>query len=133
MKRPTKLDWLVYRLFRWWWNPVLRKNPLLTAWLGSALDDWLLNIGKTLLREVRQEDVDWATKELQKRLSEGRIEIRHRDDEIDEVAARGHVHLERLDHGCWTLIIDDGEQSTHLHLLGLCEVDCRVFCQEPSE
>ena len=27
MRRPSKLDWLVYRLFRWWWNPILRRNP----------------------------------------------------------------------------------------------------------
>lgn len=29
--RPTKLDWLIYRLFRWWWRRWLHQHPQLTA------------------------------------------------------------------------------------------------------
>ena len=30
MRRPNKLDWIVYSIFRWWWNPIFRKDPTLT-------------------------------------------------------------------------------------------------------
>lgn len=26
MKRPNKLDWLIYRIFKWWWNDILLNN-----------------------------------------------------------------------------------------------------------
>lgn len=26
MNRPNWIDWLVYRFFRWWWNPIFEKN-----------------------------------------------------------------------------------------------------------
>ena len=36
MKHPNKLDWLIYRIFRWWWNPIFRENHNLTT--GLILD-----------------------------------------------------------------------------------------------
>lgn len=24
--RPNELDWLIYRIFCWWWNPILTEN-----------------------------------------------------------------------------------------------------------
>ena len=29
MKRPNKLDWFVYHLFYWFWNPIFRDNEVL--------------------------------------------------------------------------------------------------------
>lgn len=40
MAHPTRLDWLVYRLFRWWWNPILRQNPRLLRALVASLQWW---------------------------------------------------------------------------------------------
>lgn len=39
MTRPNKLDWLIYRFFRFWWNPILENNPAILL----ALADWLFN------------------------------------------------------------------------------------------
>lgn len=39
--RPSKLDWLVYRLFRWWWRPLLQKDPTL---LGRVERLYLLRL-----------------------------------------------------------------------------------------
>lgn len=25
--RPNKLDWLIYSIFRWWWNPIFIERP----------------------------------------------------------------------------------------------------------
>jgi hypothetical protein len=41
MKRPTKLDWILYRIFRWWWNPILTKNIHLLIGLRTEIDKWL--------------------------------------------------------------------------------------------
>ena len=27
VNRPNKIDWCVYHIFRWWWNPILLKIP----------------------------------------------------------------------------------------------------------
>ncbi len=27
VNRPNKVDWCVYYIFRWWWNPILVKKP----------------------------------------------------------------------------------------------------------
>ena len=27
VSRPNKIDWCVYYMFRWWWNPILVKLP----------------------------------------------------------------------------------------------------------
>jgi hypothetical protein len=42
MKRPNWIDWLVYRFFRWWWNPILRMNTPLAAGLSNEIRNWLL-------------------------------------------------------------------------------------------
>ena len=41
MKRPNKLDWLIYRIFRWWWNPILEKKPILVIGIVKELEKWL--------------------------------------------------------------------------------------------
>jgi hypothetical protein len=40
MKRPNKIDWIVYRVFRWWWNPILRNNPNLLSGLTIEMQRW---------------------------------------------------------------------------------------------
>jgi len=40
MKRPNKLDWLVYTIFRWWWNPILRDKPELGKELARLIKNW---------------------------------------------------------------------------------------------
>ncbi len=35
MKRPNKFDWIVYGIFRWWWNPIFsRDEKLLRRFIG---------------------------------------------------------------------------------------------------
>ncbi len=41
MKRPTQLDWIIYRIFRWWWNPILSRNPMLVRGLIVEFEKWL--------------------------------------------------------------------------------------------
>lgn len=36
-KEPNVLDWVVYRLFRWRWNPIFRDNPELSALFEQCL------------------------------------------------------------------------------------------------
>ena len=40
-ERPTKLDWLVYRLFVWVWNPIFTRKPWLIYGVKRAIDDWI--------------------------------------------------------------------------------------------
>ena len=40
MKRPNKLDWLVYRFFRWWWNPILQNNFSIAFGLANEILRW---------------------------------------------------------------------------------------------
>jgi len=40
MNRPNFIDWLIYKLFRWWWNPVLRKKPLIVRGLITEMEKW---------------------------------------------------------------------------------------------
>jgi len=40
MKRPNKLDWLIYKIFRWWWNPILVGNAELTRNLILLINEW---------------------------------------------------------------------------------------------
>lgn len=40
MKRPNKLDWLIYRIFRWWWNPIFKEKAWLGVGLTHGLDNW---------------------------------------------------------------------------------------------
>jgi hypothetical protein len=44
--RPNKLDWLIYRIFRWWWNPILVKKPSLVNGLKIEFEKWLERNGK---------------------------------------------------------------------------------------
>jgi hypothetical protein len=44
-RRPNRLDWLVYRFFRWWWNPILRSKPNLVFGLQNELGKWLKETG----------------------------------------------------------------------------------------
>jgi hypothetical protein len=37
MNRPTKFDWLIYRLFRYFWNPILKENHKLRMALAHNL------------------------------------------------------------------------------------------------
>ena len=45
MKRPTRLDWLVYRIFRWWWNPIFIDSPILTEGLIIEINRWRKQVG----------------------------------------------------------------------------------------
>lgn len=40
MNRPTKVDWFVYRIFRWWWNPVFSKNTHLVLGMEMEFRKW---------------------------------------------------------------------------------------------
>jgi len=33
MYRPNKIDWFVYSIFRWWWNPIFSSNPKAESFL----------------------------------------------------------------------------------------------------
>ena len=37
---PNYFDWLVYRLFRWRWNPLMRNNPKLRRHFYSLCNEW---------------------------------------------------------------------------------------------
>lgn len=37
MKRPNKLDMLVYRFFYWWWNPIFQHNPKITRFFSEHI------------------------------------------------------------------------------------------------
>ena len=41
MKHPTKLDWIIYKIFRWWWNPIFRDNPDLVTNLILKLGTYM--------------------------------------------------------------------------------------------
>ena len=41
MKHPNKLDWLIYKIFRWWWNPILSGNAELTRHLINSMQEWI--------------------------------------------------------------------------------------------
>lgn len=41
MKRPNKLDYIVYNIWRWWWNPILRKNPHLAKGIAEYMLKWV--------------------------------------------------------------------------------------------
>ena len=41
MPRPNKIDWIVYRFFRWWWNPILQKRPDKAWAMGSLMKMWV--------------------------------------------------------------------------------------------
>lgn len=37
---PSRLDWLIYRLFYWRWNRILSNNPELLSFFSKSVDDW---------------------------------------------------------------------------------------------
>lgn len=41
-RRPNAFDWAVYKLFRWWWNPILRRKPNLAYGLAHELSKWVV-------------------------------------------------------------------------------------------
>jgi hypothetical protein len=38
---PNKLDWLIYRIFRWWWNPILKENFSIAIGLANEMFLWI--------------------------------------------------------------------------------------------
>ena len=47
MRRPNKFDWMIYKLFRWYWNPLLAQNGgLLARAMVVELQKWLARNGK---------------------------------------------------------------------------------------
>lgn len=40
VRRPNWLDWQIYRLFRWWWNPILRRNDWAVYGIENELRRW---------------------------------------------------------------------------------------------
>ena len=45
-EHPTKIDWLVYRIFRWWWNPIFVRNPHLVMAIKTEFENWLRKNGR---------------------------------------------------------------------------------------
>lgn len=41
MKRPNALDYLIFRLFRWWWNPILREHPRMAIEFATWMLEWV--------------------------------------------------------------------------------------------
>ena len=41
MKRPTKLDRLIYRIFYYFWNPILKQRPDLVVAVRDYMDEWI--------------------------------------------------------------------------------------------
>jgi|Laugrespbdmm15sd_2_1035082.scaffolds.fasta_scaffold09058_4 hypothetical protein len=33
--------WMVYRLFRWVWNPIFEQNPQMTQFMVNHMNNWL--------------------------------------------------------------------------------------------
>ena len=38
---PSKLDYLIFRLFRWWWNPILREHPRMAIEFATWMLEWV--------------------------------------------------------------------------------------------
>ena len=45
MTRPTQLDWLVYKFFKWWWDPILMSRPVLILGIILELRRWMIEAG----------------------------------------------------------------------------------------
>ena len=41
MIRPNKIDWFIYRIFLWWWNPIFAKRPALVMGVIIQASEWL--------------------------------------------------------------------------------------------
>lgn len=63
-------------------------------------------------------------------------EARYHDDDpgkdmqLDEVCTKGAVHLERMDHGCVSLIISDGSKDVYVTLYTDAPHRLRMFVME---
>ena len=40
MKHPNKIDWVVYSIFRRWWNPIFKKNKRLSIALAREINSY---------------------------------------------------------------------------------------------
>jgi hypothetical protein len=40
LRSPNKLDWLIYSLFRMWWNPIFRDNKQLSLALAREINSY---------------------------------------------------------------------------------------------
>jgi hypothetical protein len=40
MSHPNWFDYLIYRIFRWRWNPILKNNPHLAVTMGEYMINW---------------------------------------------------------------------------------------------
>ena len=40
MNHPYWFDYLIYRIFRWRWNPILKNNPHLAVTMGEYMINW---------------------------------------------------------------------------------------------
>jgi len=41
VKHPNRLDWMIYNLFRWWWNPIFVSHSWLAKGLILEMDKWI--------------------------------------------------------------------------------------------
>lgn len=41
MKRPSAFDYMIFRLFRWWWNPILREHPRMAIEFATWMLEWV--------------------------------------------------------------------------------------------
>lgn len=46
------------------------------------------------------------------------VVIRFKQDELDEVFAEGHLHIERLGKREWAIVIDEGDSQYVLYAVG---------------
>lgn len=40
MKKPNKLDWLIYKIFYWRWNPILASNIEMAKFFSRQINDF---------------------------------------------------------------------------------------------
>ena len=45
MKRPNKLDYIILKIFRLWWSPILRKNPRMDLWTATWMREGVNKYG----------------------------------------------------------------------------------------
>jgi hypothetical protein len=67
LERPTKLDWLVYKLFIRIWNPIFNRKPWLLFGLKRSIDRWVFDFD-------RSRNVDLTYDEWLVKVREGEIE-----------------------------------------------------------
>lgn len=42
-KRPNSLDWLIYKIFQKWWNPIFKQNKPLGLAFIKYMERWYKN------------------------------------------------------------------------------------------